>query len=189
MAMTIPTIPSLPAGYIAQAADLNNLAYAAQFLLNRPLTRIHDSAGGQAIGTAGTTAISFAHVDYDNDSMYSSSQPTRLAVQTPGYYRVDYMISGYQSNGSNPMNTWAQVTTGSNNPQGSGVITEVWPGYGVGNVGAQAVCCGRGSGIIPLFMYAGDYVTVYAQCTATGQTTATPSQFSSSYLCLELVSI
>ena len=183
MSMTIPTIPAMPAGYVVQAADLNNLAYAAQFLLTKPATRVHDGVGGQALVTTGT-AIQYSVADFDTDSMWSSGSPTQLTVQTPGFFKIDYMID--QNNGISYTSV-AQITTGTNNPAGSGISTQCWPG---GSFGASNRCCARAGGILPFYMYALDYVQVLAYPDINGSSTSSaPATFTPSYLALELVSI
>lgn len=185
MTMTIPTIPNMPAGYVAQAADLNNLAYAAQFLLTRPIARISDTSGTQTIGTS-AAAISFNTVTFDPDTMYNSGTPTRLTVQTPGFYKISYLVNAFSSGTSISMNAFATITTGTGNPAGSGVTTNCWAGGGAGGATGQRICA-RATGILPFYMYAGDFVTVSANAAATGNTLSVNSF--NSFLALELVSI
>ena len=43
MAMTLPTIPQLPAGYVVQVADMNALANCATFLMTKPMARAYET--------------------------------------------------------------------------------------------------------------------------------------------------
>lgn len=187
MSMTIPVIPAMPAGYIATAADMNNLAYGAQFLLNKPMARVHDTAGGLAIATTGTDIV-YGAADFDTDGMWNIASNTRLTVQTPGFYKVEYWISLTVASGSTiNANASCFVTTGSNNPAGSGVATECYAGYGAGGAASGGRVGTRASGVVPFFMYAGDWIKVRGIGAATGLSTSTGMV--ASWLSLELVSI
>ena len=176
----------MPAGYIATAADFNNLAYATQFALTRPMARVHDTAGGQAVSNT-SIAVTFGGVDFDPDGMWSSGANTRLTVQTPGFYKLDYFVSLTSGGTTQNTVTFCKVTTGSNNPAGSGLTSQAWAGYGSGSAGGSRVG-GRASGILPSFMYALDFVQVFVLAQSTGQSTSI-SGFVPSWLCMELVSI
>lgn len=188
MTMTLPTIPTLEAGYVVQATDMNNLAYACTFLLTKPIARIYDGAGGQSISTsfASPTTIAFGSVSFDTDGM-SGVTSNALVVATPGFYKVTYTINAWQSSGNCvSLQSAAFVITGSNNPAGAGVSTPTWPGYGAGGMAGNRICA-RGSGVIPWYMYAGDYVQVEGwQGGGTAQATTT-NRFNS-FLALEFVS-
>lgn len=162
--MNIPTIPDLAAGQVAAAADLNNIAAAATFLLGRPMARIHDAAGGQTLGTtqAAAPAIHFAAEDFDTDNIHSPSLPTRLTVQTPGWYSVRYSIQ--VTNSGFIGNAIVTGTAGGNNPLGAGtVIGTALMGYcDAGPVSAPPPVYLGASGIYPAYLYAGDYLTVSA---------------------------
>jgi hypothetical protein len=177
MTMTIPVIPVLPAGYVVQPADLENLAYACQFLLYKPLTRVHQATPGQSLSTSGTI-ITWDTKDFDTDGMYSSSATDRLTIQTPGYYRVRYMVAnnGYSAT------AWAQVNRGPNNPAGSGALS-YWPSYNIGSTTAMMGAAGD----LPVYMYALDYVRV--NCSPNSSGGATDTTYEPSYLALELVSV
>ena len=180
MTMTLPTLPSLPAGYVVQAADLNNLAYCCTFLLTKPIVRVVDSAGGQPLGTA--TLISWATASYNTDSMWFSGSTSRLTVQTSGWYKIRYNIVATGS--TNAYNTYVTSTTGSNNPAGAGVVSgNHWAAYSnpLSSTGGGA----GASGIWPLYLYQGDYIQVYANCGSAGNSTAA----NASELSLEFVSL
>lgn len=185
MAMTIPTIPSsLPAGYVVTANDMNNLGAACTFLMTRPIARVHDAAGTQTIGTS-VVAVQFNTKDFDTDGMWSSGANTRLTVQTPGFYKVEYWIDLMGSSSSTNADTYVQVTSGSNNPAGAGIIQPCWGGHATAGVAASTRSGAHSAGILPLYMYSLDYVEIYALCT-----TATPLSTSiPSFLTMELVSI
>jgi hypothetical protein len=183
--MTIPTIPTMPAGYIAQAADMNNLAYAVQFLLGKPISRVYDTTGTQAITTA-SVLVTWGAASFDPDGMWSSGTPTVLTVQTPGFYNMDYCVQGAASPTIN-MNTGLLVTTGPNNPAGSGISTPAYPGYGGGSQTGGQRCSGHASGVIPWYLYIGDTVGVNVVAGSAGMTLSTG--VTPSFLALELVSV
>ena len=187
MTMVIPTIPTMPAGYVATAADLNNLSAGATFLLNKPIARVHDGAGTFAIPTS-LTAVPFNTKDFDPDGMWSSGANTILTVQTPGFYKISYAVDATTVSGAAiPMNTLVQVVTGANNPAGTGVNQPFcWGGYSSGGVASlgKGVC--HASGIIPFYMYIGDNVQIQVKASSTGMTTNTGP---ASFMAMELVSI
>ena len=170
MTMTLPTLPALPAGYVATAADMNNLAYCATFALTKPITLAYDSAGSQSLSTA--TVMSWGAVKYDTDGMWSSGTPNRLTVQTSGWYKIRYnVVSTIASTGGG--NTYCTSTTGSNNPAGSGVTSsQCWPGYS--DVFTTSGGGAGASGIWPFYLYQGDYVQVFW----TGSTVTTTQNLS-----------
>lgn len=184
-----PTIPTLPAGSVAQLADMQNLQYAAAFALGKPCTRIIDTTGGQAIGTA-FAAVNFVSASFDVDGMFNTANKSRLTAQTPGWYKLRYAINVGTVGGV--FNTYAQSTTGANNPQGAGINSAPhWMGYAdvvAGNFGWAGA-----SGVWPFFLYAGDYLQVFISAAATGASTGTTAPGSTtdgySYLSLEYVSI
>jgi hypothetical protein len=178
MTMTIPVIPKLPAGYVVQQADMANLAYACQFLLYKPISRVHQATAGQSL-SAGGTIILWDTVDFDPDGMWSTANKDRLTIQTPGFYRVRYMVA----TGGVSANAYAQCTTGPNNPAGSGNASPYWPSYGYGNGTALLGAAGD----IPQYLYPGDYIRV--ECVPNSSGNSTSTYYEQSYLSLELVSI
>lgn len=187
--MTIPTFPSLPAGYVVQLTDLEDLAYAATFALTKPMTKVVDNTGGQAVTTS-YLAMTFSAAVFDLDGMWTGGSPKRLTVQTPGWYKVRYGIN-FGTNGG-VYNTAVASTTGSNNPLGSGVQSaKYWGGYCDEN--ASAIGWATASGDWPFYLYQGDFVQVFIQAAATGSSTGTTAPVAAtnggSYFSLELVSI
>ena len=186
MSMTIPTIPTMPAGYVVQAADMNNLAYGATFLLTKPIVRVRDAAGSQAV-TVTFTSVAFNTKDFDTDGMWSSGSNTLLTIQTPGFYKVSYAVDALAASTSVPMNTIVQVVTGANNPAGTGVsMPFCWGGASAGGVASSLRGMAHASGIIPWYMYAGDTAAIQVNASATGMTLSTSIP---SFFTLELVSI
>jgi hypothetical protein len=182
MAMTIPTVPSLPAGHVATTAEMNALAGACTFLLEKPVARVRDTTGGLAIGTSATT-IPFNTKDYDTDGMWSSGANSRLTIQTPGWYKFRYSIA---TTGGHAVNTKMRSTTGANNPSGSGITSgDHWGGYTPS--GTTFVGAGGCSGIWPFYLYAGDFLFIVALADTAGNTTNTSVTGSS--FALEFVSI
>lgn len=191
MAMTIPTIPTLPAGYVVQVADMNNLASCANFLYNKPVCRITDTTGAQTIA-AGTTlsstnAIQFTSANFDPDGMWSSGSPKQLTIQTPGYYKVRYGVSVKCTTAATKMNAGILMTTGANNPVGAGsVIPPAWASFSQ-MVSTNDQAASFGSGVYPFYLYAGDIIQVCAVWDGGVLTTVTTN--GGSWLSLELVSI
>ncbi len=182
MAMTIPTIPVLPAGYVAQVADMNNLSSMATFLLTKPMARVHDGVGTGTLTANASTVTTYSVKDFDTDGMWNVSSPTRLTIQTPGWYRVRYGVC--ITTASLVSNTYAIITTGANNPAGSGVITNCWPGSCYGGAAATLHQVNV-SGILPAYLYALDWISVstYMNAAATYGLATVPS-----FLALEFVS-
>ncbi len=119
--------------------------------------------------------------------MWSSGSNTVLTVQTPGFYKISYMIDALGGSSAIPMSSIVLVITGANNPLGAGVsMPYCWGGYGSGGVAASYRVCTHSSGILPWYMYAGDTTSVYIKASSTGMTLSTSF---SSFMCLELVSI
>lgn len=156
----IPALTPVPAGYVVQAADLNNMSYACTFLMNKPIARVHVATAGQSLATAGNTTIIFDTKDFDTDGLWNASSPTQLTIQTPGYYHVRFGVNAEPG----VLNSWCLVTTGANNPAGQGLTNIYYDGYTipVSNIGA----CGAG-GVIPQYLFPLDIVQVQARVSAT----------------------
>lgn len=171
------TVPSLPtdssgkiigAGHVVKAADMNAIEDCVTFLYNKPICRIH-ATSNQTVSTLSFpgTILNFDVADFDPDGMFNLSNPGRLTIQTPGWYRMMYSVNG-GTTGTAVIDTSIIGTTGPNNPEGSGfpigggssITTEnaFWAGYTVND----APGCAGGGGIFPFFLYQGDYVQVYA---------------------------
>lgn len=168
MALVLPTLPDIVAGQVVQASDLNAVGYAAQFMLNKPLSQARDNnATGTTITTSGIV-INFTVSDYDSDGMWNSGTPDRLTVQTPGWYKVRYAVSLTSTSGK-ATNAYLTSTTGPNNPAGSGHPSAAfWGSYCDQYPGA---CQGRG--IWPFYLYAGDYMRITVICSSTDTLTKT----------------
>jgi len=187
--MAIPVLPSLPAGYVVQLADLQALVNAASFALNKPIVKVSDTTGGQAITTT-FVAVSFTGRIFDPDGMWVIAHPTRLTVQTPGWYSVRYGINCGTVGKS--FNSCVASTSGANNPVGTGVASgNYWGGYSDLNAGNFGWATGGGDW--PFYLYQGDYLEVFIQADSAGASTGitgpTGSSTAGSYFELELVSI
>lgn len=152
--MAIPALTPVTAGTVVSADDLNNMAYACQFLMNKPICRVHTVTAGQALA-AGGAVVNFDTLDFDTDHMWSSATPGQLTIQTPGFYMVRYMTNQVAANLVG--NSWVQISNGVNNPAGAGHSITYYHGsvFTVSNLGA----CGS-AGILPQYLYALDYVQV-----------------------------
>jgi hypothetical protein len=193
---TLPTIPTLSpnvgngalssgAGYVVTVADMNNMAACASFALAKPVCRVH-ATSTQAITstTLPGTPVNYQAVDQDPDGMYSGSNPGRLTIQTPGFYKARYMCNA----GSFGVNAGIQITTGPNNPAGAGNTVPSngsgsWPSYTLGTT--DGAC--SGGGILQTYLFAGDYVQACLVRPAGSMTTAITDV--GSWLSLEWVSI
>jgi hypothetical protein len=187
--MIIPTIPVLPAGYMVQPVDMQNLAYAAQFALTKPMTKVIDNTGGVAI-TTGFLAVGFTTEIFDIDNMWIAGSPKRLTVQTPGWYNFRYGINIGTVAGT--YNSCMTSTTGANNPLGAGVVSaNFWGGYCDSVSGLPGWVTGGGDW--PFYLYAADFVQVFIQAASAGGSTGVTSPAGSasggSYFSAELVSI
>jgi len=195
-ALTIPSIPQLPAGYVVQLADLQALASAASFLLAPPMTKVSDQTGGQTVGATGSaTTVQFDTALIDVDGAYSSANKGRLTIQTPGWYKIRYCVSVLtSSSGQGPFQTYVSSKTGPNNPAGSGISSgEFWAGYS--NTTASAAHCFPGAaGLWPQYLYSGDYLQVAVFGQASGATTSITdpsggSPYGGSWFSIEYVSV
>lgn len=181
MALTIPTIPTLPAGAVVTAADLNNCRACVSFLLAKPMCRVQDTTGGQSIGIVTYTNVSFNVESFDTDGMFSAPD-NKITVQTPGWYKIRYGVVA--TIGTTVLNTEVRHTTGANNPQGAGVVSAAfWGGYGI----IQTTGAAGSSGLWPFYLYAGDFVQVSVIGSGTGSTTGTTN--TGSFFSMEYVSI
>jgi hypothetical protein len=160
MSMTIPTLPSITAGYIVTPDDLNAIGSAAYFLLNKPMALIKQISAGQVISSSGTY-ISYGTstnvIMFDTDGMYSTANGDRLTIQTPGWYKVSYTVT-LKSTTNLASNAAVYSTSGPNNPIGSGVTSSAfWASYVNYYPGAAA-----SRGLWPFYLYEGDYIRVQA---------------------------
>lgn len=185
--MNIPTLPDLAAGEVVAAADLNNIASACTFLLGKPIARIHDITGGLSI-VGSASVVTYTTKDFDTDGMWSSGAASRLTVQTPGWYKVRYSVQiagGIASSTAYSPNVLVQ--TGANNPQGSGVQFTCLQGGG-SEGGSGLTTFAGASGIIPAYMYPGDFVRVQISASATGTHTGADAGMPYSFFSMEFAS-
>lgn len=159
---TLPTIPVEPAGVIATSADLNAWANACTFLLgsgsgSNPMFLLMASATQSWSTTAAFCNFSnTAALFKDNDGGWSSGNPGRYTVQTPGYWVVDYTINGGTS--ANNLKTWLQVTTTASNPFNPSATIDCM--YGNTPATSATVCTISAGGLIPIYLYTGDLIQV-----------------------------
>lgn len=180
MALTIPTVPDLPAGHVVTAAELNACGAAVTFLLNKPVCRVHDGGTGATINNGTMTSIAWSAQDIDTDSMFAPTS-TDIVIQTPGWYKVRYGVNC--TGGTNLISTRVVSFTGPNNPQGSGIQSlAYWGGYCVISTTGAA----GSSGLWPFYLYAGDILNVQAVTNNTGVTMVTTN--AASFFAVEYVS-
>lgn len=156
MTLAIPTVPRLPAGYIVQQADLNNIAQAVTFLTTKPIARVQSNALGTAISTS-RIDIPWDTMLFDTDGMWNAGNPTRLTVNTPGWFKVRYAVSCTST--STVTNFGVQSVSGASNPGGPGNVSAVyWGSDSVGATGGDHPA--GGGGVWPFYLWAGDYLKV-----------------------------
>jgi hypothetical protein len=167
---TIPAVPTFPAGYAAQGAQLAELCAAITWLMSgKPLAQLAQNVA-QSLTNATAAAVSWDTKVTDRDSGWSSSHDTRYTAQTPGYYLAAASVSIGTSSGAQI--AFFQVTTGSNNPAGSGVTTK----FGRAAIPASGACVVVKS--LTPYLYDLDYVEVWAEQTSGSTVTTAPqSQF------------
>lgn len=185
--LAIPELPNIYAGYTMQPDDFDDLTYACEFLMTKPMTRAYDATGGQVVNVGlGSTVIVYTQITFDIDGMYNPAFPDRLTIQTPGWYKLRYGVNCGTSDVK--LNAFAILSAGPNNPSGPGTLNM----YGTSANSAPYTFMSA-AGIIPAYLYTGDFVQVGVRC-YTGQTAATSvagyqsSNDAGSYLCLEYVS-
>lgn len=146
------------AGTIAASADMNANANTALFNIRPPMIIANASASSGQSFTAGTAApINWATLERDTDGFWSPTALSRLTVQTPGFYKIRWSIP-YNAAGSN-LGVYAQVTTYTNNPLGSGLTYACWFSWCGAQTGVNPA--NSGGGIIPVELWPGDYVQLY----------------------------
>ncbi len=177
----IPVLNPMPAGQVTQVADMNALASACTFLLNRPMTLVRDATGGQSLTGSAQNAVTFTVADFDLDGMWNAGAPTRLTIQTPGFYKIR---AGVNINNANVfINSYLISTSGSNNPAGAGIASnDHWTGYSQGGL---TVISGV-SGVWPVYLYALDFIQLFC---FPQSTVAQGINLQGSYLSLEYVSV
>jgi hypothetical protein len=116
---TVPTVPVEEAGTISTSADWNAWCSTLTYLLGsgsgkNPMFFLMSSAT-----QAWTTTPAFcnfsntAAVFKDNDGGFSSGNPGRYTIQTPGYWHVDYAVNG--GSAASNLVTFLQITTTASN--------------------------------------------------------------------------
>jgi hypothetical protein len=166
----VPSVPGFVTGEDPSIAKLNQLAYCVLFL-NTLQTAGQFTNTGQTVTTSTNTALTLTRVT-DRDGAWTSAHPTRYTAQTPGYFQCD-AVAAFASNGTGARSAWFQVTTGSGNPGGAG-LTQVY-GYTAQNPpsGVNRICLTE----LSPYLYAGDYVEVYAFQSSGGNLATAASAF------------
>lgn len=178
MSITLPdALPTLAAGQVVTAADLNAMASVANFLGAKPICKAYDSAGGQSISTNSNspTVVNWSGTRYDNSGMWSSANPGRLTIQVDGWYKVRYVIV-FGGTTAVAINSFVAANGSTSNYLGGGGENIT----GAVNVGSGA------SGLWPFYLTAGTYLQLQCFAGASGVTTETVTGGSS--MSLEWVS-
>ena len=90
----LATIQTIATGEVFTAATLQQARDNEEFLIDPPACSVYNSASvNQASGTT-LTVLSANSENYDNDSMHSTSSNTsRITIQTAGRYEVGMVVS------------------------------------------------------------------------------------------------
>lgn len=159
----VPAVPTEPAGVIATSKDLNGWANAATFFLGssrgtQPMFFLQ-AATTQALTTS-FTAVNYsasAPVFKDNNGAWSSGNPSRVTIMTPGFYTISYSVSA--ASGAAHLQCYAQVTTGAANPFNPSTTLK----FQESNRAATTnVVVSSSSGLVPIYLASLDYLEVYA---------------------------
>lgn len=154
--MAVPVVPVFPAGLPVQGAQLQNLCTALTYCFTgKPLARL-EQAVVQSIPTSTSTALTWDTKIVDRDGGWSSGANTRYTAQTAGIYMVAACVS-YATNTTLAREVSFRVTTGSNNPGGSGVQTP----FAAGDAAAASNHnTSRAVRFLTPYMYVNDYIEV-----------------------------
>lgn len=164
--MQVPVVPSLPAGTAVTAAQMAQLAAAVQFLLTPVLAQLQQTStapvsGGQSIPITTPTAVIWTAQIADPDNGWTPAAPTRYTAQTPGYYWCSAAWQSTAETSSTYRGAYFQATTGPGNPGGAGTTT-VFGSARIPNVTTAAQYTSTGTQMLSPYLYAGDYVELYA---------------------------
>lgn len=170
--MLAPTVNAQQAGLAAASSDMNNYAYACQFLLNPPIAwaRASNSVAGsdsaQSFTAATATAVLWNTPKADRDQTWLAASPAQFAVNTPGFYEAAGHLN--LTNAGVSAIAWIRVTTGTNAPGGSGVTSDWWHASAVsppsGGGRPFGICSG---GLIPQYLYVLDTLQFFVQVNTT----------------------
>ena len=164
----LPTVPTFVAGAPA-IADLNNLSYAASFLIDhsvRPTWKFFTTATQSLVANT-LAVVQFNKIPYDSDGVYNASN-NGANIVTQGYYEVEANVQ--LEAGANKDNFFLvfQMSTTSTNPHfAAGVQSFGYKGGALPQTSsavADASYCI--SGITPFACYPADLIQVIAYSTA-----------------------
>lgn len=138
----LPKVKVWTAGDQPNADGLNQVGYALKWLTNPPHAYIYQTSA-QSTANAAWTAISFSAELRDTDTMWTAGSPTRLTINSSGWWEFEYAIwwaSAADTNWRLPSlrvngTLFSTQTAGANN--GQDIIIR---------------------GITDLYLYTGDYV-------------------------------
>ena len=179
--ITLPgALPILTAGQIVDAADMNAMTSAANFISGKPVCVLQTPSAGQSIPTtANTTPVVWTEAEIDNSGMYNASSPTIVTIQVPGWYRICYSVTIASGANSVAYNGYVSQTGGSSTGNYLGSYCESL-------AGALPLVAMGASGLWPFYLTEGATLSVWMQAGETGTYT---SSIYSSYLSLEYASM
>jgi hypothetical protein len=188
--MQVPVVPTLPAGTVVTAAQMEQLAAAVQFLLTPPIAQLQQTSvapvsGGQSIPVTTPTAIIWTTQIADSDNGWTPAAPTQYIAQTPAYYVFSGTWQATAETTATYRGAYFQATTGPNNPGGPG-LTTVFGSVRVPNVTTAAQYSGTGTQMLSPYLYAGDFVELYA---TSGHAETTGFADGGSFLSVQLASL
>jgi hypothetical protein len=185
---TIPVVPVFPAGLAAASAVLNELGTAITWCMSgMPLCQLQQLTA-QSVPNSANTAVTWDTMIVNRDGMWATGANTRATAQTPGVYLAAASIVYAGTSTSGARSCYFRVTTGSNNPAGSGV--QAYFGNATINNQSGSASTGVTSKSLTPYLYDGDYVEVIAFQNSGGALSTQPLAASEgpSYFTISLVS-
>jgi hypothetical protein len=150
-----PVVPVQAAGLTAKAADMNALAQASQFLLNRPITI---AVGVSTTLTTNTTVHpNFTTPLVDTDGMWAAGSASFLTVQRYGIYWFEANVVA--TCGTDQFAVAVKAYSGPTNPYvptpGTDLYATYRYGYALAAPGYMTV-----ASLVAVPMFPGDYFQV-----------------------------
>lgn len=159
----LPTIPTFTAG-APTLAQLNNLSYAASFLIDhgvRPTWKFIASSVAGSVTAATWTVVPFNDSIYDSDGVWTSGS-NGATIKTQGYYRVEAGVQVEELASKYNFVTAFKWTAGASSPYTA--QSPYWFGYRAMDTGVTGSAAASNSACIasptPIPMYPGDLLQV-----------------------------
>lgn len=169
----LPTVPTFTAG-APSLAQLNQLSYAASFLVNanvRPEWMVFSTAT-QSVAANTWTNVAFNKVQYDSDGVAGAAGANLPAVKivTQGYYSLEACVQVQGNSGTNNQFTPAFLFTAGPNNAHYAANSTYYFGFRGGKTSSTAQAAGTNANtpcdITPMVLYPGDQLNVAVYITA-----------------------